>query len=804
MKNFRPSSYSFAILTLAAIKSTDLAAAEAATRKTLEEVLVVAQKREERMQDVPISMNVMSDTQLAEQNITTVTDLARIEPSLNFQQGFAAHSNNYAMRGITSYSLEGGIQPSVSLVVDGIPLFRAGEFASELADIARVEVLKGPQGTFFGKNSTGGAINLVRNRPTSELEGQINVSLTTDDEELTSAMLSGPLLPGVNGRIAAYYKTREGHIKNVQPGTGNEGGEESWGIVSKLDFTFSESVNLLLTGEYRLAKSGLGPQVTVINTVPEKDAIMGPEIFNDVFKTKTNTETGNDVENWGITAELSWEISDTVSLASITGYRDYYAQTLTDIDASPASGTNPQAVPVVHIPSSNLNRYPDKLPTAGNNVEYLTQELRVEYATDSLRWVTGAFYQGVKDHFYGEVALLAKDSFLVASLAGIELPVSSGEYAAITTHPDSYSTLDSAAIFTDITWNINESLEVFGGYRITKEEGEIDHNRIDVVVPAIAPCFSTTDYRANFTPDAVGCVAITNEITAFTVPDELTGWSGRLGGKWYLTEDTNMYFSVSRSFVGIGFDSGRNSTAEKATLEPTTSKAAEIGIKSILLDNTLRLNLAAFIQNSENLQVSRLIPGTITAENINAGNINSQGVELSLAWRATDNLSFNGSASWVDAEIDDLIQSCYYEQTFEQGCNLDENNDGTPESQDVSGKPATLTPEYSYSFTSKYEYPLQAIQASIYGLVTYSWQDKIVFPLSHDPILAQDAYGLVDVSLGLQDTDGEYEIALFGTNITDKEWHASKDEAAGVIGRLYVRTPRGAQAYWGLKGTFRF
>jgi iron complex outermembrane receptor protein len=367
MKATRLSRYALALtLPLGAIP-TPLVAEEKASRRTLEEVLVVAQKREERKQDVPISMNVMSDVQLTEQNITTVTDLARIEPSLNFQQGFAAHSNNYAMRGITSYSLEGGIQPSVSLVVDGVPLFRAGEFASELADIARVEVLKGPQGTFFGKNSTGGAINLVRKRPTEEFEAKVSVSFTGDDEKMTSGVISGQLMENVNGRLAAFYKTRDGHIKNEFENNQNDGGEESWGVVAKLDFPFSETTNLLVTGEYRLAESGLGPQITVINTVPEKDAIISQDIFDDPFKTKTNTETANDVENWALTAEFKHDLSDTLSVSSITGYRKYHAQTLSDIDASPASGTNPQDVPVVHIPVSNLNRYPSKLPHRGQH-----------------------------------------------------------------------------------------------------------------------------------------------------------------------------------------------------------------------------------------------------------------------------------------------------------------------------------------------------------------------------------------------------------------------------------------------------
>ncbi|MGB2286938.1 MAG: TonB-dependent receptor, partial [Porticoccaceae bacterium] len=149
----------------------------------LEEVIVTAQKREQSLQDVPISISVITSENLDQQYITETISLAQAVPSLNFQDGFAPSSTNFSIRGVASYTFEGGIQPSVAMVVDGVSLARSGEFISELADIERIEVLRGPQGTLFGRNTTAGAINVTTRRPSTEMEGYIETSFTDDNEQ---------------------------------------------------------------------------------------------------------------------------------------------------------------------------------------------------------------------------------------------------------------------------------------------------------------------------------------------------------------------------------------------------------------------------------------------------------------------------------------------------------------------------------------------------------------------------------------------------------------------------------------------
>ena len=318
--------------------SAAYAVAESGT-KALEEVIVVAQKRQQSLQDVPISVNAYSDQKLGEMNINSVSEIARIEPSLRFTTASFAFSANFSMRGVTSFSSQGGIQPSVALIIDGVPLSRAGEFATELGDIQRVEVLRGPQGTLYGKNATGGLINLLRKAPSEEFELAIEGSYTTDEEALTRFMVNGALSDNMRARFSAFYKDREGHIENLAPGIGNDSFEEVWGAMGKLQIDFSDAVDLLLTVEHRDSYNGGQPQIPTVVSDPDRRAAIGEEALSDIFKVNQDRQTQANIENSGFIADLTWRLSDALLFKSITNYRQWFSDIDQDIDASPATAT---------------------------------------------------------------------------------------------------------------------------------------------------------------------------------------------------------------------------------------------------------------------------------------------------------------------------------------------------------------------------------------------------------------------------------------------------------------------------------
>ncbi|NKI16434.1 TonB-dependent receptor [Spongiibacter sp. KMU-166] len=798
-----PSARLLAALTMITGVASPAYSAEKAATKSLEEVIVVAQKRQQSLQDVPISVNAYSDQKLGEMNINSVSEIARIEPSLRFTTASFAFTANFSMRGVTSFSSQGGIQPSVALIIDGTPLSRAGEFATELGDIQRVEVLRGPQGTLYGKNATGGLINLVRKTPGDTFEASIEGSYTTDEEALTRFMVNAPLSDNVRARISAFYKDREGHIENVAPGIDNDSFEEVWGAMGKLQFDFSESVDLMLTAEYRDSYNGGQPQIPTIVSDPDRRAAIGEEALSDIFKINQDRQTQANIENAGFIADLSWQLNDSLLFKSITSYRDWFSDIDQDIDASPATAENTLNVPAIHIPRSNLNPNSDSEEPIVDKLHYVSQEFRFDVSTDSVDWTFGVFYQDYEEDQLAEVALYLKDSFF-AQEAGVALPISTGEYFGYTTTPEAYMTLETKSAYTDITWHTLSNLDLFAGFRYTQEDGAIDHYRRDVVVPDVPTCFSTTAQKATFTPDAPGCAPVVNDTTEFSADSSIGEWSARAGASWFASDTTNVYATWARSFVGISFDPGRTTTQERAILDPSTSEAIEVGIKTELLGNRLRLNADVFHQETDNLQVSRLIPGTIETEAFNAGLIESYGLELDFAWQVSNNLRIDGAATWLNTEFGTLVQTCYVGQTEEDGCNIDNNGDGTPNAQDIAGTQAVDTPDVSYSISGRYEFPLESQDFDIFATASYSWQDDTFFQLSHDPLSTQEAYGLLDVSLGITERSDRYQIILFGKNVFDQEYVAQAGETDGVIGRVYVRTPRDAQRYWGIKARYSF
>lgn len=794
----------YTALALAMTSPLSATAVESTERRTLEEVIVTAQKREQNLQDVPIALNAISQDKLNELAINEIVDIARIEPSLRYQSSALPFAKGFGMRGITSFTVQGGVQPSVAMIVDGVPLARAGEFVSELGDIAQIEVLRGPQGTLYGKNATGGLINVRRHKPTDEFEGEVKASITDDNEILTSGMVNIPINEKIRSRFAAFYKDREGHLDNVAPGIGNDGYEIYHGAMGKLAIDVNEDIDLLLTAEFRKGKDGNGAQVTTKSVTPSRTAAIGQNVIDDPFKINQDRQTSIDIENQAISGEITWALSDSLTLKSITGYREWKSGVDNDIDATPATAANPMGVGFIHIPRSNLNPHSKSELPISNEIEYLSQEIRFEYTNSDVDLMTGIYYQDWEESQPSETAFKVFNPQL-------------NQYVVLTQAVGkALSAIKTYSGFIDATLHISNDVDVFGGFRLTQEKGSIDYARRDLTVLDIPSCVTYTDTEATFTEDSAACSGpqfggmlpsgvLANQPTEFYREDSIDDWSARIGGSWAINDQTNIYASTSRSFVGLAFDVGRTASQETAILDPTSSIAYEIGIKSKLLDDTMTLNANIFIQNTEDLQLTATKPSSVDSIALNAGDIKAQGLEINMSWQATNNLRLDFAGNYIDAEFGNLINSCYFGQTAADGCNIDNDNNGTPESQNLKGAPAIQTPEISFSVGARYDIPMAGIAPiNAYLATAYTWQDEVQYTLFNDPETIQKAYGLLDVSAGISDLDEKWELSIFGKNVTDKVFFDGKSEGTGSLGRVYVRTPRGAQTYLGLRGTYRF
>ena len=250
---------------------------------TIEQVVVTAQKREQNLQDVPISVSVVNAEELERQFITETISLAESVPSLNFQGGFSPSSTNFNIRGIGSYTIEGGIQPSVAMVVDGVSLARSGEFVTDLADVERVEILRGPQGTLFGRNSTGGAINITTKKPTGELGGTVEASAGNDGYQRYRASVDLPkFFDMLSVKLSAMHMEYDGWADNDFPGQEQDLGSEdndSYRAAFRLEPTER------LTLDYVYDKTDNEGVPTPFQITEVKDSFVKIEIANNVVVT---------------------------------------------------------------------------------------------------------------------------------------------------------------------------------------------------------------------------------------------------------------------------------------------------------------------------------------------------------------------------------------------------------------------------------------------------------------------------------------------------------------------------------------
>ena len=795
----------------------------------LEEIIVTAQKREQSLQDVPLAVAVLDEESLDRAQFSDFRSITQLSPSVSFQDGFAPVATNFIIRGIGSYAFTGGIQPSVSVVVDGVPLARAGEFIIDLADIERVEVLRGPQGTLFGRNSTGGAINVVRKRPTEEFEGSFELAATDDDEITTRAMISGALSDKVRGRLVGLVSERDGHIENLGPGGGDLGGIDQIALLAKLEIDIGDKGSLLLAADYSDREHGFSPQTAAIGEVfrPFGDVTgearafalgggnlaAGRAIIANPFQTAVSKVGDmNENESSGISATFNHDFSDKMSFKSITAWRDFTDQNNPDVDETAAEPDN-LIMPIVNTVTSNAPNYSGSgVPAHSRGVEsdYISQELVLEISNDKADWTFGAFYQDYEENIKNEVALLIIDSFAPAFGNGANVggtAIANDEYVLQATQLDNTYSVESMALFADATFHVTDRLDLFGGLRWTKEKLNANINNRFQLAPLafseIARRFDTTN-RLLFTgdlptfpdggdPTAIGTDSTDEDFVSF-----------RAGASLDFNENVNGYASFSRGQIGVGKNIAFTGRTGKF-LEPTTADSFEIGLKSQLFDNRLRLNIAAFTQEVTDLQASALIPGTVSTETINAGDLDVTGFEADALFAINENWTFNGSVVVLDSEIQNLLQTCFFDQlTAGTGCDIDSNGDGRPETQDVSGKPGTNAPDLKYTLGLAANFPSQNLPFNFFANLNYVWQDDIQFTLDQDDLSTQESYGLLNLTLGITDKDGRYELQIYGKNITDEFFVADSFEAFGALGRQVIRVPRSAQAYWGARFKLNF
>ncbi|MEH6570604.1 MAG: TonB-dependent receptor [Halioglobus sp.] len=768
----------------------------------LEEVIVTAQKRPQSLQDVPIAVAAMSGEKMEDNGILDLEELTAYMPNVNINQGRA--QPNLFIRGVGS-GTNAGFEQSVGMYVDGVYSGR-GPLANVPItwDVGLVEVLKGPQGILFGKNTIGGAINITTRRPSQEFEGSVDILYEPEHgEQVISGVISGGLSDNVAARLAVRSETMDGWWDNRL--LREEGPErDNQMIRASLLWDASDGVEVLLKYEHGDFETKSLPTVVYQSDQPLNFRGESPfPIVDDHDEAAFDAQSVNDTSFDNVVATVNWEL-DFATFTSITAFSQYDLETERDSDFS--------ALPAI----TGFNE---------ENYEQISQELRfVSPGGETFDWIAGVYFQTSElDRSGGnadlDLALLGPIS--LAALIKVAEPVAPGLF-----EQDS----SSWAIFGQGTYSFTDTFRGTLGLRYNEEEKELD--------------------KATFNQGAIGArgtsignpelIVLANPATNVLIGDfrshdfrglkreeEKFTWSANL--QWDVGDDTMLYGVISTGFKGGGYDAAYSSqgstvrTGNVLTGEPDggivetgvtgdvleydeeTVLSYELGVKMGLLGGAATLNIAVFRMEYEDLQVSSLVGDVFVVGN--AGEAISQGVEVDGRWLLTERLTIGASVGYLDAFYDDFTgASCTIPQVTEPetnpGCLREDGTSGPGGGQDLTDENLLFAPDWSGNLNAEYIAPI-GDNLELRFNVDVNYTDEFDSALDLDPNTHHDSATKVNGRIALASAADSWSVALIGKNLTDKDTRVWNNDVPTNASNSYFGVPERPRSI-ALQARYRF
>ena len=720
------------------------------------DIIVTAQRRSERLQDVPIAVSVVSGDAITARGAVNIESAQYLVPTLNFRKSGSAINQSLFLRGVgtSTFSIAG--EPSISTVVDGVVYSRAGEAFSDLVDIDRLEVLRGPQGTLFGKNTSAGVINIVTKRPGDTFGGYVEGGYYFDNgqEYRVRGAVDLPLGTGLAARVTGFYGTYDGNIRNDAYAGKRVNGYEHYGVRGIVVADPAPNLQITLIADYRESQDDCCAEV--IGTTPANAAAQVlPTAYGDRTRRIAQDLITSTVEkSWGGSVQADWTLG-TQTVSYIGSYREYDNTEVRDGDWLPRAFTG-------------FNQLHDFGPQVSNT---LTQEVRLTSPTDQfVSYVLGAYYSRAET----ERTFSRYDLFCTAPLPALTPCASPIVLPNGPTGTANFgSTFKNFALFGQGTINVTDRLRGILGLRYTTDQLNVFHQRVSNVTAA------TGGINPSFGP--------------FTGKTTNDNWSGRAGLQFELAPQSTAYATYSRGYKGPAFNVFFNLTgALTNVIEPETADSYEVGLKNTFLGGRLVLNLAGFYAKYDNFQANNpdLVAGVVTTRFTNAGKISTRGAELDLLFQPVADLSFSGGLAYTDAKIDEFRLP-------------------------VGGNPATIVPAGTQlPYAPKWkgslgaDYRLRTGGAVDFALGAQgSYQSKQISQLSELAAVRDAttirAYGLVDLSAGIVSSDDRFRVTAQVKNLFDQSFAAAITNG-GPGGSYRYIIPRDADRYYGVTGRVNF
>lgn len=682
------------------------------------DIIVTARRREETLQDVPIAISAYSAQTLSERGVGNIAEIAQTAPSVTLEASRATNSTLTAfIRGVGQQDPLAGFEPGVALYIDDVYLARPQGALLDVYDVERVEVLRGPQGTLYGRNAVGGAIKYVTRKLGPDPELSVRLSYGSYDQMDGVVKASVPLSDVVRVGVAAASLNRDGFGENFTTGQDNYN-KEVLAFRGSIELTPGPDVFIRLSGDYTEDDSnpvaGFRPFPGAVSGTPVTDSVY--DTFAGAATNPSTAATGgnNEVKAKGLQGLVEWNASETVTLKSITAWRKDDTESVIDFDSLAVDDFD---APVIY------------------RNEQFSQELQVLYQADRVAGVFGFYYLDAKasNDFDTVLGQLGRGVF------GLPLTGYTG------------GSVDTKAwsVFGDMSYELTDQWSLGIGGRYTSDKREADVFRANYLGVG-SPFFgndtaiflaATSDYEAsrtfkNFSPRAV---------VNYTPNDDL-----------------NLYASYSRGFKAGSFDPrGANFSSPEVEdgYKPEILDSFELGLKAQAFDGRLTTNVAAFYSDYKDLQVPGSLPIDTDADGIddsfvgavtNAGKAKIMGLEFEGTLRITADFSLIANGSFIDAE---------YKEFFVGGVNV------------ADQRRIQNTPEFQSFLAFNYGIDLAAGRVNLFG----SWSHKSSITQFELPVPAidQKPYDLFDASLTWMSDDGRWTVGVHGKNLGNERYKTS-------------------------------
>ena len=713
--------------------------------QVLEEIIVTAQKREQNLQEVGISVTAFSGEQIRDLGFTNTTDIVSMTPGLTYTVPNAESSQiNFFLRGVGLNDFADANENPVAVYLDDVYRPAMGGLSFQLYDMERVEVLRGPQGSLFGRNTTGGLVHYITRRPSDEFDGYFSVTGASNSQIKFEGAVGGPLGESVSGRLSVAINNHDGYTDNR--GSGPDYNEtDAQAARGQLLFTPNDSFDVLVQAYYSDNDAAVGAwqhQATKFNanaeSVPlgpnEQDMSVdcnadgmldagdlrpapGTDCFGyrdtdgDPFAGEYDRDGKVEVENSGVTLNANWDVGNFI-LTSITAFQNVDRLQTEDTDAGP---------------------FPLIQPTFTAETETFTQELRIAGGSDTFRWLAGVYY------FDNDV-----DGHYLLDLTNLGFVFFDANFTQDT---------ESIALFGQVEFDLSDQWTLTIGARGTSEEKELDYLNVDTSGFFTGVVGLPTNVAFDFDTTTVGSLAEHD--------DDL--FSGKVQLDWKPNDDLLIYGSISQGTKSAGFNVGfldetflfASNTVETIPYDEETLTSFEIGFKSTLGDGRTRLNGSAFYYDYEDFQTFRF-------ELLNAIIFNTDaevtGAELELQSSPAEGWDLALGVSILDATAENIPSPL-----------------GVPRDRDMVAAPGVAV-----NALVRYEWPAFNGHLAVQAWANY--QDEVFYDIQNVPVSREDGYTVANLRVSYTAENDRWVLAAFVHNLADEEYLSYTFDFTGVFG----------------------